>query len=82
MKINFHEVDPLEAEMKIPKDNKGVAVSVEPAFYGKSRSAIACVLSTATNNGKFLHRYRLKVSDSGKLTLEDLGERRELDIDG
>lgn len=81
MRINFHETDPMEADATFPKDGKGVVMAVEPAFYGKSRSATICVLSTCTNTGRWLHRYRLKVSDTGKLTLEDLGEPRVLDID-
>lgn len=79
--MNFHETDPMEAEAVFPKDGKGIVMSVEPAFYGKSRTATLCVLSTCTNSGTWLQRYRLKVSDTGKLTLEDLGEPRTLDID-
>lgn len=81
MKVNFHETDPMDAEAAFPKDNKGMAMVVEPAFYGKSKSTVVCVLSTCTNSGKWLQRYRLKVSDNGKLTLEDMGEPRQLDID-
>lgn len=81
MKVNFHETDPMEAETAFPKDGKGVVMSIEPAFYGKSRTSTLCVLSTCSNSGTWLHRYRLKVSDTGKLSLEDLGEPRILDVD-
>jgi hypothetical protein len=81
MKINFHETDPMEAESSFPKDSKGIAMVVEPAFYGKSKSAMVCVVTSTSNNGKWLHRYRLKATDTGKLVLEDLGEPRKLDVD-
>ena len=81
MRVNFHETDPMESETSFPKDNKGVVMLVEPSFYGKSKSAVICVISTTSNSGRWLHRYRLKVSDSGKLLLEDLGEIRKLEVD-
>lgn len=81
MKINFHEIDPMEAEAVFPKDNKGISMVVEPSFYGKSKNAMICVLTSTSNTGKWLYRYRLKVTDTGKLVLEDLGEKRKLDVD-
>ncbi len=81
MKINFHETDPMEADATFPKDGKGVVMAVTPSFYGKSHSSAICVLSTITNSGSWLYRYRLKAMDSGKLVLEDLGEPRVLDVD-
>jgi hypothetical protein len=81
LKINFHEADPMEAEASFPKDGKGIAMAVEPSFYGKSRNAMVCVLTSASNTGKWLYRYKLKVTDTGKLMLEDLGEKRKLDVD-
>lgn len=82
MKVNVHEPDPMEADIQFPENKKnGVVMSVEPAFYGKARSATAFVVSTSTNKGKPLNSYRVKVSDSGKVTVEDLGERRKLDVD-
>jgi len=81
LKINFHETDPMEAEASFPKDSKGIAMVVEPSFYGKSKNAMVCVLTSTSNTGKWLYRYRLKVTDTGKLVLEDLGERRKLDVD-
>jgi len=81
MKVNMYEPDPMEAEVAFPKDGKGVVMSVEPAFYGKSRNAMVMVLTTTTNSGKRLCSYRLRATDAGKLVLEDLGERRKLDVD-
>lgn len=81
MKVHVYEPDPMEADVTFPEDKTGVVMSVEPAFYGKSKSAVAFVVSTSTNKGKPLGSYRIKVSDSGKLTVEDLGERRKLDVD-
>jgi hypothetical protein len=81
MKINAYEPDPMEAEVTFPKDGKGVVMTVEPAFYGKAKNAMVMVLTTTTNSGKRLCSYRLKATDSGKLVLEDLGERRKLDVD-
>jgi hypothetical protein len=81
MKIHIHEPDPMEADTSFPEDKAGVVMTVEPAFYGKSKSATAFVVSTSTNNGRPLGSYRIKVSDTGKLAVEDLGERRKLDID-
>lgn len=81
MKVHVYEPDPMEADVIFPEDKTGVVMSVEPAFYGKSKSAVAFVVSTSTNKGKPLGSYRIKVSDSGKLTVEDLGERRKLDVD-
>ena len=82
MKVLVHEPDPMEAVTSFsPQGEGGAIITVEPAFYGKARNALALVLSTTTNKGKLLGYYRLKVTDNGKLTLEDLGERRKLDID-
>lgn len=81
MKVHIHEPDPMEADTQFPDDKTGIVMSVEPAFYGKARSAVAFVISTSTNKGKPLGSYRIKVSDTGKLSVEDLGERRKLDID-
>ena len=81
MRINLHETDPMEADASFPKDGKGVVMTIEPAFYGKSRSTTICVISTTSNKGLWLARYRLKATDTGKLSLEDLGEPRILDID-
>jgi len=71
----------MEAEAVFPKDNKGISMVVEPSFYGKSKNAMICVLTSTSNTGKWLYRYRLKVTDTGKLVLEDLGEKRKLDVD-
>lgn len=82
MKVLVHEPDPMEASTTFhPQGEGGAIVTVEPAFYGKARSALALVLSTTTNKGKPLGYYRIKVTDTGRLTVEDLGERRKLDID-
>lgn len=81
MKVHVHEPDPMEADTMFPNDKAGIVMSVEPAFYGKTKSAVAFVISTSTNSGKPLGSYRVKVSDTGKIAVEDLGERRKLDID-
>lgn len=81
MKINFHETDPMEAESGFPKADTGIAMEVEPYFYGKAKNSMVCVVTTVTNSGKPLYRYRLKVNDNGKLFLEDLGEARTLEVD-
>jgi hypothetical protein len=81
MKVHIHEPDPMEAETHFPEGNTGIVMSVEPAFYGKAKSAIAFVISTSTNKGKPIGSFRVKVSDTGKVSIEDLGERRKLDID-
>jgi hypothetical protein len=81
MRVHIHEPDPMEADTHFPDDKTGIVMSVEPAFYGKAKSAVAFVVSTSTNKGKPLGSYRIKVSDTGKVSVEDLGERRKLDID-
>lgn len=81
MKIHIHEPDPMEADTVFPDRDTGIIMTVEPAFYGKSKAATAFVVSTSTNNGRPISSYRIKVSDTGKLSVEDLGERRKLDID-
>lgn len=81
MKVHVHEPDPMEADVHFPENSNGILMSVEPAFYGKARSAVAFVISTSTNKGKPLGSFRVKVSDCGKVSVEDLGERRKLDID-
>ena len=82
MKINFHETDPMEADAVVhPKNDKGLAMEIEPYFYGKAKNSMVCVVTTQTNSGKPLYRYRLKATDSGKLFLEDLGEARILEVD-
>lgn len=81
MKVHIHEPDPMEAEIHSPEPNSGIVMSIEPAFYGKAKSALAFVVSTSTNKGRPIGSYRIKVSDTGKISVEDLGERRNLDID-
>lgn len=81
MKINFHETDPMESDAAFPVDDKGTVMVIEPSFYGKAHTTAVCVLSTTTNKGKCLGRYRLKATDTGRLILEDLGEPRVLAID-
>jgi len=81
VKVNLHETDPIETTTIFPKGDTGVVMQVQPAFYGKARTCNICIVSTCTNSGHPLYRYRLKVTDLGKLVLEDFGEPRKLDVD-
>jgi hypothetical protein len=80
MKIRLHEPDPLE--VSVGQDPpEGCPFEVTPVFYGRSRSCVLFPISTVTDGGKVLHNYRLKVTDTGKLVLEELGQPRVLDVD-
>lgn len=82
MKVHIYEPDPMEADIILPeKDSAGIVLTVTPAFYGKAKFATAFVVSTSTDKGRPIGSYRIKVSDAGKISVEDLGERRKLDID-
>ena len=82
MKIRLHEPDPMEVEtLDSQSTADGCPMEVTPIFYGRARSCVLFPLSTLTDGGKVLHNYRLKVTDTGKLVLEELGQPRRLDVD-
>ena len=82
MKIRLHEPDPMEVETSDELDTTdGCSMEVTPIFYGRARSCVLFPLSTLTDGGKVLHNYRLKVTDTGKLVLVELGQPRMLDVD-
>ena len=80
MKIRLHEPDPMEVSV-VPDPAEGCPLEVTPVFYGRSRSCVLFPISTLTEGGKVLHNYRLKVTDTGKLVLEELGQPRVLEVD-
>lgn len=80
MKIRLHEPDPMEVQVEDVQE-EGFPLEVRPVFYGRSRSCVLFPISTTTEGGKPLHSYRLKVTDTGKLVLEELGQPRVLDVD-
>ena len=77
MKIRLHEPDPMEAVLT----REGEPMEIAPIFYGRARSCVLFPISTTTDGGRLLHSYRLKVTDTGKLVLEELGQPRGLEVD-